>query len=801
MAEPFLWGSPFSLPSGIQFPHMTTLSNGTFLFLGKAGTPPDAKLKAWVYNADGSLNAEQILDVPDHKVPGVYGKLEILAIDPMAVELPDGKIAITWTVNTPSSGNTYVAPWVCIYSADLAPVGVPQPVFDPISGARDYAESVAALDDGTLVISARNELDGRAYLRVFSPNGTRSPELDLGLAGSSEPGAVLTDVTDLANGNAVVVVRESTSSLKGFVLTSSGAGGPTLSAPFSIATSTSPTKAGVKVTALEGGGFVVTWMEQGSSGSPEYNTFFRVYGSEGNPVSDVKPVSPLTLPDLLLAGRSDVLALSNGGFAVAYEKATDYVAGVPGLEVHLAIFDKNGERLTEDVRVSQEATTTSVYLRELHLMADGRILVRHSQGMQIVDPRDKPISLKGTAQNDHYIGTAFNDTFESSAGADRLEGAGGNDTYRVDNAGDRVIEKANEGIDTVEASINYALGAHVEHLTATGSASIALVGNALANAITGNAGADRIDGDAGADTMQGGSGNDTLDGGAGDDILNGGDGFDFVSFASSAVGVSASLAVASGDGAGDTWISIEGIVGSNHADTLTGNGATQLQGEAGDDSYKVRSGDMVTESADGGRDTVLASSSYTLSASAEIEVLKLSGVSSKRSAHLTGSDTANEITGHRGKNTLKGQGGNDVLKASSGHDVLYGGSGSDKLHGGAGNDKIYGGTGEDVLVFDSRPSKSTNVDRIYDFNTKHDSFQLEDKIFTKLGKGSSKGVKLKADMFVNGTGAQDAEDRIIYDRSKGYLYYDRDGTGSNAQVKIATIINKAKLYYHDFSIV
>jgi Ca2+-binding RTX toxin-like protein len=45
------------------------------------------------------------------------------------------------------------------------------------------------------------------------------------------------------------------------------------------------------------------------------------------------------------------------------------------------------------------------------------------------------------------------------------------------------------------------------------------------------------------------------------------------------------------------------------------------------------------------------------------------------------------------------------------------------------------------------------------------------------------------------------EDRIVYDRSKGYLYYDADGTGSSAQVKIATISNKTKLYYHDFFVI
>ncbi|MBB3019039.1 hypothetical protein FHR70_002093 [Microvirga lupini] len=740
---------------------MTALSNGTFLVVGKTGTFPAFTLTAWIYNADGSLKARQDLDVPKHEVPGVYGDLELPAIDPMAVELPDGRIAITWTVNTPSSGNTYVAPWMSIYTADLRPIGTTKPVFDPISGARDYAESIIALDDGTLVISARNEKDGHAYLRMFSPNETRSAAIDLGSASSSAPGTVLTDVTALSNGNVAVVVREGTSSLKGYVLTPSEASG---SAPmsFEISTTSSPIKEGVKITALKDGGFVVTWMEQGSAGTPDFNTFFRVYGSEGSAVSAIKPVSSLSYPELLSAGHSDVLSLPSGGFAVAYEKATGYDAsGELGYEIHLALFDKNGTRQSDDVRVSH-AATGSIDLHELHLMGDGRILVRHSQGMQIVDPRDKAISLKGTAQNDHYIGTAFNDTFESSAGADRLEGAGGNDTYKVDNAGDRVIEKANEGVDTIETSVSYALSAHVEHLIATGSASIALTGNALANTITGNAG------------------DNTLDGGAGADMLDGGDGFDFASFASSSYGVTASLS----GGDGDSFIAIEGIIGSGFADTLIGNGTAELRGAGGNDTYRVRAGDAVVEAVGQGRDTVLVSTSYALQVAAEIEVLKLTGISARSSASLTGSGTANEIVGHAGRTTIKA------------------GSGNDKIYGGLGNDSLWGQSGRDIFVFDTRPNKSTNVDRVYDFKSKDDSIWLDNKVFTKLGSGTaSKPKKFKSDMFVEGKRAQDAEDRIVYDRKTGAVYYDQDGTGAKAQVKIASISNKTKLYYHDFLVI
>ena len=165
-------------------------------------------------------------------------------------------------------------------------------------------------------------------------------------------------------------------------------------------------------------------------------------------------------------------------------------------------------------------------------------------------------------------------------------------------------------------------------------------------------------------------------------------------------------------------------------------------------------------------------------------------------------DVVETQVGTKGSNALTGGIGSDRLFGFAGNDRLFGAGGNDTLYGSTGNDVLTGGTGSDIFVFDTKLNKSSNVDRVMDFRYQDDSIWLGNKVFTELGSGSaSKPKKFKSDMFVEGKKAKDAEDRIVYDKKTGALYYDQDGTGSKAQVKIATISNKAKLYYHDFFVI
>lgn len=158
--------------------------------------------------------------------------------------------------------------------------------------------------------------------------------------------------------------------------------------------------------------------------------------------------------------------------------------------------------------------------------------------------------LIGNSGRDSISGAGGDDTILGGRGRDEMLGGAGDDLYLVDDRRDRVIEERDEGIDTVEASVNIRLGANIENVTLVDPGNVlvplnlAAKGNGADNAMTGsegdnllqggggddtligNDGDDRLAAGSGQDVLEGNAGSDNLDGGAGEDRLDGGIGTD-----------------------------------------------------------------------------------------------------------------------------------------------------------------------------------------------------------------------------------------------------------------------------------
>jgi hypothetical protein len=145
--------------------------------------------------------------------------------------------------------------------------------------------------------------------------------------------------------------------------------------------------------------------------------------------------------------------------------------------------------------------------------------------------------LYANGGDDQLYGGDGNDLLDGGTGADVMYGGAGDDLYRVDNLADVVSETTvagvdDGGIDTVESTITYSLGAFIEKLNLKGTAAINGTGNDLANKLAGNDAANALSGGGGDDLVYGNGGDDILIGGAGKDELWGGLGLDTFVFRS-----------------------------------------------------------------------------------------------------------------------------------------------------------------------------------------------------------------------------------------------------------------------------
>ncbi|EGF93609.1 hemolysin-type calcium-binding repeat 2 copies family protein [Asticcacaulis biprosthecium C19] len=337
-----------------------------------------------------------------------------------------------------------------------------------------------------------------------------------------------------------------------------------------------------------------------------------------------------------------------------------------------------------------------------------------TSGANSIEGGDGDDTLVGGAGSDTLNGGAGNDSINAGAlsdGTDTVNGNGGDDTIvssgqgtyngglgddyiyaGLTGAGAEVID-GGDGIDTLNTTLWG--GDYLVDLT-TGLTDTAtedfdnfenIISGSGNDTITGTAGANSIDGGAGADVLTGGAGDDTyiVDNTADDVNESSGGGNDLVrasvsySLAGMVVETLTLMGVAdinaTGNGNGNT---LNGNSGNNVLDGAAG--ADTMLGGLGNDSYYVNvAGDVVTEVAGEGNDTIFTALTYSL-AGKQVENLTLEGAAA---VNGTGNGLAN------------------VLKGNSAANTLDGGSGHDRVDGGLGADNLIGGTGNDTYVVDN----------------------------------------------------------------------------------------------------
>jgi Ca2+-binding RTX toxin-like protein len=214
------------------------------------------------------------------------------------------------------------------------------------------------------------------------------------------------------------------------------------------------------------------------------------------------------------------------------------------------------------------------------------------------------------------------------------------------------------------------------------------------------------------------------------------------------------------------------IVGNDGDNLINGGGGVdQLIGRGGNDTYHVdNAADQVFEMGGRGIDQVRASVSYTLTAGADVEVLRPFSLGSTDAIDLTGNEAGNSIYGNNGNNVLGG---------------------------GDGNDQLTGAGGQNSFLFDTALNATFNVDTITDFIAADDTILLDQTIFSSaLGLGNIEDGEFRI-----GAAALDVNDRIVYNDVTGALYYDSDGSDGAPQIQFAALESGLALTHLDFLVV
>ncbi len=389
--------------------------------------------------------------------------------------------------------------------------------------------------------------------------------------------------------------------------------------------------------------------------------------------------------DVLVGGSSDTL-IGGAGFDTA-----DYSASATGVTIVMGGVSSTGDSFSGIERVLLTALADT---------ATG------DAGDNILSGQAGADTLDGAGGADQLDGGLGDDRLTGGAGADALTGGAGTDTADYRNSASGV---------TVDLGANTASGGDAAGDSFSGIENLS--GSNNNDVLTGNSGVNRLTGLQGADQLNGGGGNDVLDGGSGGDALNGGDGTDTAEYSDSWGGVTVDLAAGIGSGAaaaGDTYVSIENVWGSAHADKITGsdadnrltggNGADTLDGGNGNDTLVGGSG---ADKLIGGAGTQDAADYQSASSAVTVNLVTGGTLGAAAGDSYSGVEF---VYGSRFNDTITGNGDVNRLTGGAGNDALNGEGGNDYLVGGAGADQLNGGAGADVFCFDGVFGSDTITD-------------------------------------------------------------------------------------------
>ena len=329
--------------------------------------------------------------------------------------------------------------------------------------ANDQAEpSVTALANGQFAVTWRSLLqDGSGYgvyFRIFNDDGTAATGEILvtqTTAGDQwTDGFIAETITALDDGGFVVSWRSVAGGDWDVFARVFNADGSARSNEFQVSTGGGADYYGsVGALAGAGAGFVVTWTDLSGADGSSYGVFARRYDADGNALENAFQVNTFASSAQL---NSKAVGLPDGGFVIVWQSS-----GVDGNSYGISgqRYNEDGNAIGSEFIINDLQFIGSSQIEpSVDLRADGALIVVWETDNSRIEQKivtdfgsgaDEEKSLVGSAGNDVLVGSSLGDSLDGAAGDDAIEGLGGDDLLTGGAGADQFVFASGSGNDTI----------------------------------------------------------------------------------------------------------------------------------------------------------------------------------------------------------------------------------------------------------------------------------------------------------------------------------------------------------------